>query len=533
MKAQDGLRVEFLVAHWLFVFVLGAPAAKADDAAALEDGFPYEAYVCVEGAEVVAGPGYRYYVTSRLPKGSRVEVYREEPSGWLAIRPPEGSFSWVPAEFVERHQDRPEVGRVKADVGAWVGTSIERVPQHRQQVTLQRGELVHILGEKAVSGPQGQPQRWLKIAPPAGEFRWIHLRDVRRGQPPPDSPSPQQPLADAEQSGEWLDGKGESHPRVSATEGSSLEEKERLAGGRASRSEARFAGAAIPLHDLRETDPSPTNSVALMQYAAAEQSVSPDGFVPRRRRPGSDEGLGSAATSLPARPVRRSGSAPIAGSLQNGVSASARVKDGERLAMAFATAPREEGAVRSVPGREGSEEISAEEIARQLAQLEVDLALMLARDRSQWNLAALRDQALVLVERGADPAWRGRARMLVDRIEQLAEAFQSEMPSRPLTPVSAVASGEVAAQTRRTVEEVRYDAQGWLKEVVSRQSNKPPAPYAVVDAQGRPVCFVSPTPGLNLHRYVNRQVGLLGRRGWLAELQKPHLLVERVIELDR
>jgi hypothetical protein len=201
--------------------------------------------------------------------------------------------------------------------------------------------------------------------------------------------------------------------------------------------------------------------------------------------------------------------------------------------MAFATAPREEGAVRSVPGREGSEEISAEEIARQLAQLEVDLALMLARDRSQWNLAALRDQALVLVERGADPAWRGRARMLVDRIEQLAEAFQSEMPSRPLTPVSAVASGEVAAQTRRTVEEVRYDAQGWLKEVVSRQSNKPPAPYAVVDAQGRPVCFVSPTPGLNLHRYVNRQVGLLGRRGWLAELQKPHLLVERVIELDR
>jgi hypothetical protein len=36
-----------------------------------------------------------------------------------------------------------------------------------------------------------------------------------------------------------------------------------------------------------------------------------------------------------------------------------------------------------------------------------------------------------------------------------------------------------------------------------------------------------------LHRYVNRQVGLLGRRGWLAELQKPHLLVERVIELDR
>lgn len=188
---------------------------------------------------------------------------------------------------------------------------------------------------------------------------------------------------------------------------------------------------------------------------------------------------------------------------------------------------------RASVGGANSGTIGVEEMAQRIEQLEVELALMLARDRSEWNLAALREQALALVERGADPAWRGRARMLVDRIEQLADAFESSLPSRPLVPAAAAVPSTGAVAARRAAEEVRYDAQGWLKEVVSRQANKPPAPYAVVDGQGRPVCFVSPAPGLNLHRYLNRQVGLFGRRGWLAELQKPHLVAERVIELDR
>ena len=54
---------------------------------------------------VVAGPGHRFYATDRLSRGTKVQIYREEPSGWLAIRPPEGSFSWTPAEFVERLED--------------------------------------------------------------------------------------------------------------------------------------------------------------------------------------------------------------------------------------------------------------------------------------------------------------------------------------------------------------------------------------------------------------------------------------------
>src|SRR5439155_21350954 len=106
--------------------------------------FPYIAYVCVEDAQVVAGPGHRFYATDQLPRGMKVEIYREEPSGWLAIRPPEGSFSWVPGEFVER-LDEKNLAKVKDQTGAWVGTSVEHVSEYQQQVTLKAGELVQVI----------------------------------------------------------------------------------------------------------------------------------------------------------------------------------------------------------------------------------------------------------------------------------------------------------------------------------------------------------------------------------------------------
>jgi hypothetical protein len=92
------------------------------------------------------------------------------------------AFSWTPAESIERLKDEPSLGRVKQPAAAWIGTAAEHVGEHRQQVTLRAGEMVQILGEKLV-GDGSEKQKWLKIAPPAGEFRWIHLRDVSRQMP--------------------------------------------------------------------------------------------------------------------------------------------------------------------------------------------------------------------------------------------------------------------------------------------------------------------------------------------------------------
>jgi hypothetical protein len=55
----------------------------------------------------------------------------------------------------------------------------------------------------------------------------------------------------------------------------------------------------------------------------------------------------------------------------------------------------------------------------------------------------------------------------------------------------------------------------------------------LVDADGKPLYFVTPTPGLNLSRYVNKQVGVYGRRGYMEQLKTPHVMAERIIDLDR
>ena len=103
---------------------------------------------------------------------------------------------------------------------------------------------------------------------------------------------------------------------------------------------------------------------------------------------------------------------------------------------------------------------------------------------------------------------------MLDKIKQFEDAFDSRSTS--LTAPAATANAPAnTPPTSSSLADPRYDAQGTLKPVVSKKSDKPIAPYAVVDADGQPVCFISPSPGLNLNRYLNKQVGLYGRRGYL------------------
>ncbi len=432
----------------VFVVSFGcAVSAAADD-------FPYTAYIAADKTEVVAGPGHRFYATERLARGTQVEIYREEASGWLAIRPPEGSFSWVPADFVERLDEdklgNDKVGRVKQATGAWVGTSVEHVAEHHQQVTLKQGELVQIIDEKSVTANDGKERTWLKIAPPAGEYRWVHLRDVVRQKPedsePPSVVSPAEPEPQPE-------------ARTNAP---------------------RFDRLVEPVQFKNTT-------------SSGDKSLSPDGFVPRKRRD-------SEAVSAPS------------------------VEPGARFAAAVPRTSLTTTASNSL-ARSG---LSNDEISRQLDEIEVDLSLMLAKDRSQWDLASIRRRVETLVENGTDPVSRGRARLVLDKIKQFEDAFGSSGRSA----VSNALDKENSTPASSSLVDPRYDAQGLLKPVVSKKSDKPVAPFAVVDADGKPLCFISPSPGLNLNRYLNKQVGLYGRRGYLEELKKPHLVAERVIELD-
>ncbi len=132
--------------------------------------------VNVDTAPVYAGPGINYYQTSTLPRGTVVEAFLRNADGWCAVRPPEGSYSWINAKFVQKTSDN--VGKIQSnsmdkEVPVRVGgPSIMK--SSVIQVGLTNGKLVKILGEMSLPGGTN----WYKISPPPGEFRWIHERSL-------------------------------------------------------------------------------------------------------------------------------------------------------------------------------------------------------------------------------------------------------------------------------------------------------------------------------------------------------------------
>src|SRR5436190_15812659 len=78
---------------------------------------PAEMTVTVSEVEVRSGPTKEYYPTGKLRFGDRVLVVREskDQPGWLAVRPPHGSFSWINARFVKETRGDPHTGYVETE----------------------------------------------------------------------------------------------------------------------------------------------------------------------------------------------------------------------------------------------------------------------------------------------------------------------------------------------------------------------------------------------------------------------------------
>jgi SH3-like domain-containing protein len=137
--------------------------------------FPYTAYVATTDVYVRSGPGRDYYPTAKLNKGQAVEVYRHDPGGWLAIRPPRGSFSWVSSRHLDVEED--DLAVINSErVVVRLGSAFSDV-RDVIQVRLEKDELVELLEPPTPDTP------WCKIAPPAGEFRWIFAKYVQRDLP--------------------------------------------------------------------------------------------------------------------------------------------------------------------------------------------------------------------------------------------------------------------------------------------------------------------------------------------------------------
>jgi hypothetical protein len=405
-----------------FLFVLSfLPVCQIELFAA--DEFPYK--VTVRGADVIvrSGPGAQFYATSYVGDGEQVEIYQRKSGGWLGIRPPRGSFSWVDAKKL-RETDDPEVARiVGAQAAAWIGSEVESVADHKWQVRFEAGEPVHVLGRGTLSIFEGDEEReYNQIAPPAGEFRWIREDDVQARDEPVATTSP--------------------------------------------KSEIRLA-------DFRIVEDEPT---------ASSQR---DGFVARGSR---------ASRDTPSRVASR---APA---------------DSRRIDLR-----------------------SDRDFNSRLKEVDLQLAQLAAESADQWNLKPLLSGAQGLLDESTSTIERGKARLLLAKIQEFETLQQryagfAELGSAD-QPETLVTTNDSETLEDSDSFNPRFDGRGWLLPVHSTRYSSPP--YALLDAEGKILSFVSPSPGLNLHRYLRQQVGIFGQRSQSNFLDKPHLTAGRVVELNR
>ncbi|MBC8351842.1 MAG: SH3 domain-containing protein [Planctomycetes bacterium] len=388
-----------------------------------EESFPYKVTIKASDASVRSGPGSKFYATARLTKGDKIEVYQRKAGGWLAVRPPDRSFNWVEANKLRMTND-PDVAKVVGNnVVAWVGSEVDGVEDHKWQVKLDPGESVQLMSRQSKLIFRGDKQRdFYQIAPPAGEFRWIHERELE--------------------------------PLVEKT--TTIE----------ARSDIQLAEFQVP-DDLTDI------------------STRTDGFVARD----------DSSAETPA-------------------------------ARVASLAPRTSFRPSEARGE------SFEALAK---LLDLELSETVSNEPSQWKLASLQRDAETLLEQSETTLHRGKARLMLEKIKEF-ERLQLRYAGVEAAEIDASRSpdqtaGPPTASDSLSGFDPRFDGRGWLLPVHSSRQASPP--YALLNQQGQILTFVSPAPGLNLHRYLRKEIGIFGQRSRAEFLNKPHLTADRIVDIER
>ncbi|HTQ40806.1 MAG TPA: SH3 domain-containing protein [Pirellulales bacterium] len=412
---------------------------NAADRASAADNFPYTAYTNSNEVYVRSGPGKNYFPTDKLPQGAAVEVYRQDPGGWLAIRPPQGSFSWVPADAIKPLGDHLAVVE-KDHAMCFVGTRFSNA-HDVHQVRLDKGEQVEIMDIKQL-GDGAEAQSWCEIAPPSGEFRWVFGKFVERDPP----------------TGLSHDDDGDRTTRRTA----SFDDDG-----------ASHGGTDAAMHPAQQTEWAPKGSGIIASSASASTRVDTGGVV--KHDSNWQASKGSGMSSDPSQP----------------------------------------------PGDPFQTELNA--IDFQVSQMVVD-------DPSMWEFTALRRRAEALLPSADTALERGRVRLVLNRIAR----FEDVKHRQDLLGEPGSATASALASHRPSVlptdDPDRFDSVGKLTPVISQRPNAPT--FALVDPSNQVVSFITPAPGVNLQPYVGKEVGVTGQRGFMPELQKPHVTAMHVNVLD-
>ena len=154
---------------------------------------PFLAAVTTQNAFLRSGPSDDYYATNGVAVGQELEVYYVIDDQWCAVRPPTNCFTWVDARNVRLEKNQVGVvliNGVSARVGSELNNSCGAV-----QVVLDRGEKVFVFERVETPNDIDTPV-WYKIAPPAGEFRFIRMNELNFGDVPKVSDSLREPVTE-------------------------------------------------------------------------------------------------------------------------------------------------------------------------------------------------------------------------------------------------------------------------------------------------------------------------------------------------
>jgi SH3-like domain-containing protein len=383
------------------LLVLVAQAAATD--------FPYVAYISSDDVYIRSGPGKNYYPTAKLKRGEPVEIYRHDPGGWYAVRPPAQSFSWISARQIDVLDDGLAVVNTERAV-ARVGSLFSDV-RDVIQVRLNKDERVELVDHRG-SGED----KWCKITPPAGEFRWVY-KDYVSNRPREDE------LADEEDA-------NDDRPKRRARRHRDSDDEIRLTSG-----------------DRR--DDAPVETARL--------------------------------DTAPKRLVRR-----------------------------------------------GAASDDRKSFIKALSDVDLDLSAMVAEEITLWKFEDLRGRTERLIERAPTAIERGQGQAIlakIDRFDRL-KARQEALLNAP----AEVGAGRTASlQSPESVGQ-RFDATGRLAQVTPRKDGA--APFVLLDRRGNVVSYVTSTPNINLRPYIDRLVGINGQRGYMPDVQKPHITAQHITVLS-
>lgn len=176
------MRITCLIGGLALLLAFQGPAATQSPPPAATPATDVR-YISVPEAQARSGPSERFYPTNRLRQGEKVQVLHER-GDWVAIRPPDGSFSWINTRYLQNvvaRQPNYVVTPEGMAVPVMIGSTVIRERPTVEGAKLQRGAQV-----KSVGAPQAASDgtgTWMPIEPPAAEVRYVQASALSKTQP--------------------------------------------------------------------------------------------------------------------------------------------------------------------------------------------------------------------------------------------------------------------------------------------------------------------------------------------------------------